>query len=79
MTSLAHTKTGFQRRRITQSVGRVEGGLFSPPRLETAPGSWSVSCLTSIPRQKGKAVITNKLLLVKLSLTMRSDQCVAPS
>lgn len=46
--------------------------------LATAPGFWSVSCLTSRPRQKGKAVITNELLLMKLSLTMQLDQCVAP-
>lgn len=79
MTSLSRTKkTGFQRRRIIQSTSRVKGGLFST-RLATAPGSWSMSCLTSIARQKGKAVITNKLLPVKLCLTMQSDQCVAPS
>lgn len=71
-------KTGFQQRRIIQSTSRVKGGLFST-RLATASGSWSVSCLSSVARQKGKAVITNKLLLVKLSLTMQSDQCVAPS
>lgn len=55
-------ETGLQQRRITQSVSRVKGGFFSV-RLATAPGSWSVSCLTSILHQKGKAVITNKLLL----------------
>lgn len=70
--------TGSQQRSITQSASRVKRGLFSI-RLATAPGSWSVSCLTSIPRQKGKAVITNKLLLVKRSLTMQSDECVTPS
>ena len=73
MTSLAHAKQASSR-----DASFSQPGLFSI-RLATAPGSWSVSCLTSIPRQKGKAVITNEPLLMKRSLTMRLDQCVAPS
>lgn len=46
-------------------------------RLAGAPGSWPVSNLTNMAHQKGKAVITNKLLLVNLCQTMWSDQCVA--
>lgn len=73
MMCLAHTKQASSR-----DASFSQLALFSVC-LAAAPGSWSMSCLTSIPRQKGKAVITNEPLLMKPSLTMRSDQCVAPS
>lgn len=69
---------GFQQRRITHTDSHVKQGFgfflfcfFYP----SGRRSGFLACVKS--NQQGKAVITNKLLLVNLCQTMWSDQCVA--
>lgn len=69
MTSFAHAK----------QASSGDASFSQPGLFVSLSGNRSVSCQTSIPRQRSKAVITNEILPMKLNLTMWSDQCVAQS
>lgn len=69
MTSFAHTK----------QASSGDASFSQPGLFVSLSGNRSLSCQTNIPCQRSKAVITNEMLLMKLSLTMWPDQCVAQS